>query len=188
MAPLVLFYRTIGLRDYLVTEALSGEDGIDDRHRENPRKLAQVFGEALRELHDLPQTDCPYPHRSVEMVEAAEANIEKRTWDTSLIPEPFETAVNQFHRGKHLLVDEVVLHGDYCLPNILLEDFQFSGFVDLANGGIGDRHFDLFWGLWTLEFNLKTTAHNATFLEAYGKGLVDEEKLDLCRLVSGFLD
>ncbi len=37
------------------------------------------------------------------------------------------------------------------------------GFIDLGNGGVGDRHIDLFWGAWTLFYNLKTDRHTERF-------------------------
>ena len=70
-----------------------------------------------------------------------------------------------------------MIHGDYCLPNLLLEDWRFSGFIDLGNAGIGDRHMDLFWGAWSLRFNLKTDAWCRRFLDAYGRDQIDPELL-----------
>ena len=78
---------------------------------------------------------------------------------------------------KHLLKCDVLLHGDYCLPNVMLDDWTFAGFIDLGNGGVGDRHIDLFWGIWSLEFNLKTNQYRERFLDAYGRDRVDEHML-----------
>ena len=77
----------------------------------------------------------------------------------------------------HLLKSDVLLHGDYCLPNIMLNNWQFSGFIDVGNGGRGDRHIDLFWGIWSLNFNLKTDRYRNRFLDAYGRDKVDEARL-----------
>ena len=79
----------------------------------------------------------------------------------------------------HLFQNDTLLHGDYCLPNIMLEDWKFSGFIDLGNGGVGDRHVDLFWGAWTLNFNLKTDQYRDRFFDAYGRDRVDEDMLRL---------
>ena len=76
-----------------------------------------------------------------------------------------------------LLKNEVLLHGDYCLPNVMLEDWRFSGFIDLDHGGIGDRHIDLFWGAWSLGFNLGTDRWRDRFLDAYGRDIINEELL-----------
>ena len=59
----------------------------------------------------------------------------------------------------------------------MLDNWNFSGFIDLGNGGVGERHVDLFWGAWTLNFNLGTDEYRARFLDAYGRDKIDEEKL-----------
>ena len=79
--------------------------------------------------------------------------------------------------GKHALKNEVLIHGDYCLPNIMLDNWRFSGFIDLGLGGVGDRHVDLFWGAWTLGFNLGTDKYRERFFDAYGRDKVDRELL-----------
>ena len=79
--------------------------------------------------------------------------------------------------SKGCLDESVLLHGDYCLPNIMLDDWTFSGFLDLGGGGRGDRHIDLYWALWTLWFNLKTTDFSALFLDYYGREQVDPARL-----------
>ena len=55
--------------------------------------------------------------------------------------------------------------------------WDFSAFIDVGNGGVGDRHVDLFWGAWTLSFNLHTDSYRDRFFDAYGRDRVDEEKL-----------
>ena len=39
--------------------------------------------------------------------------------------------------------EPVLSHGDFCLPNILIENNDISGFIDLGDCGIGDRWRDL---------------------------------------------
>ena len=77
------------------------------------------------------------------------------------------------------LSSRVLLHGDYCLPNILLDRWRFSAFIDLGAAGVGDRHIDLFWGAWTLAYNLGTNAYRDTFLSAYGREAINTELLDI---------
>ena len=81
-----------------------------------------------------------------------------------------------FDEGKCALRSDTLIHGDYCLPNIMLnDDFSLSGFIDLGAGGVSDRHIDLFWGAWTLGFNLGTDEYRSTFFDAYGRDRVDED-------------
>lgn len=68
-----------------------------------------------------------------------------------------------------------VIHGDFCLPNILLHRNRVSGFVDLGQVTVGDPWADYAWCLWSLEYNLKTNAYNQLLLDNIGITF-DEEK------------
>lgn len=76
-----------------------------------------------------------------------------------------------------MLKKEVLIHGDYCLPNIILNNRKFSGYIDLDCGGIGDRHIDVLWGIWTLNYNLGTIEYTNRFIDAYGRDMIEPEKL-----------
>ena len=78
--------------------------------------------------------------------------------------------------AKYLKTD-TLLHGDYCLPNIMLENWRFTGFIDLDSAGVGDKHVDIFWAIWSMQFNLKTDRYRQRFLDAYGRENFHEELL-----------
>ncbi|MEO3946388.1 aminoglycoside 3'-phosphotransferase [Gorillibacterium sp. CAU 1737] len=162
LAPQVLAYLSEGDHDYLVTEAIEGEDGTAPHHLAEPHKLASTFGESLRRLHSLPVAGCPYPDRSREL---AQEDMKKGV-DLSPLQELGYTPV-----------DSVVLHGDYCLPNLLMNHFTLQGFIDVGDGGIGDQHYDLYSGIWTLQYNLHTDAYRDHFLDAYGRDAISERGL-----------
>lgn len=84
-------------------------------------------------------------------------------------------------RTRGALSGDSLLHGDFCLPNILLRDWRFSGYIDVGGGGVGDRHIDLFWGIWSLAYNLHTDRFSGRFLDAYGRRDVEPDKLRLIR-------
>lgn len=146
------------------------------------------MGEFLKIIHTLPVKACPYKHRTAEMLLESQINIKRAYADRAIIPEDIGVAAGRLAEPSSFGRDEVVIHGDYCLPNIIMKDFHLQGFVDLGNGGIGDRHYDLFWGLWTLEFNLGTGKYGNHFLEAYGIDQVDPQRLELCMLLAGFTE
>ena len=37
----------------------------------------------------------------------------------------------------------MLTHGDFCLPNIFLKEWDFSGFLDLGRSGAGDKWTDI---------------------------------------------
>ena len=180
----VLSYCTEQGRDWLLTERVRGEDCTHAEYLQDPKRLCDLLAERLRSLHEIDCSDCPVQNRMDAYFATAEKNYRAGLFDLSYAKDYWkEPAAEELWeaivRERHLFQNDTLLHGDYCLPNIMLDDWQFSGFIDLGNGGVGDRHIDLFWGAWTLEFNLKTNQYRNRFLDAYGRDLVDEDKLRL---------
>ena len=171
-----------GENDIMLSRAVAGLDCTSDIYLAEPKRLCDLLAERLRMLHELDASDCPIKDRVGEYIAMGELNYAKGTYNTDHFPDSFgyrsgEEAYRVLQEDKHLLKNEVLIHGDYCLPNVMLDDWKFSGFIDLGAAGMGDRHIDLFWGRWTLEFNLHTDEYGDRFLDAYGRDKVDEEKL-----------
>lgn len=171
-------------KDWLLTTRVRGEDCTHAMYLENPKRLCDLLAERLRALHELDHSDCPVQNRMEAYLATAEKNYREGNYDTSLFPDNWgyasaEEAWAVVEKNRQLFRNDTLLHGDYCLPNVMLKDWEFSGFIDLGNGGVGDRHVDLFWGAWTLNFNLKTDAYRERFFDAYGRDRVEEDMLRL---------
>jgi kanamycin kinase len=178
--------------DYLLTEKVPGDDCTAAKYLDRPERLAATLGERLALLHETDfhdrqaHNDCPAPNHTGRYLFRAENNHLCRRYDMSLFPDNWGYASPEEARAvisakKHLLKTDTLLHGDYCLPNIILDNWRFSGFVDIDSGGIGDKHVDLFWGVWTLFHNLRTDKYRDRFLDAYGRDKIDE---DMFRLIA----
>lgn len=72
--------------------------------------------------------------------------------------------------------DLVFTHGDYCLPNILVDRGRLGGFIDWGYAGVGDRYRDLASCAWSVGHNLGEE-WIPSFFEAYGI-VIDQEKFD----------
>ena len=178
----VLYYGTSNGKDYLLTRRIPGEDGTDLRYLSDPERLCDTTASFLRRLHERDGRNCPVQDRIRTYTEAVMHGMERHHYEPDLFRDlwefdSYEEAKSAAEEGLSLLKREVILHGDYCLPNILLKDWEFSGFIDVGNGGIGDRHIDLLWGIWTLSYNLKTTAYTDRFMDAYGRDKIEPEIL-----------
>lgn len=187
LATEVLAYET-GDRDWLLTRRVWGEDCTHDMYLRQPERLCDILGQRLRMLHEMDFDGCPVPDRMESYRALAEQNYRTGSYDASHFPDNFgyasaEDAWAVISRDGHLLKSDTLIHGDYCLPNVMLDDWCFSGFIDLGNGGVGDRHIDLFWGVWSLGFNLKTDRFGDRFLDAYGRDKVESESL---RIVAAY--
>lgn len=169
-------------QDWLLTRRLPGEDCISQKYLDDPIRLCDTLAELLRRLHDENHDCCPVRDLTAQRLEIAQRNYHENHYDHSLFPDNwgFRSAVEAWatieRNGKFLKAD-TLLHGDYCLPNVLLDNWKFSGFIDVGGGGVGDRHFDLFWGIWTLFFNLKTNDYCDRYMDVYGRDLIDQDAL-----------
>ena len=104
-----------------------------------PEKLCIALAEGMKYLHSLPVDGVP---SSPQM---------------------------DFYNKDNDLNYDTFIHGDFCLPNIMLENYGFKMFIDMGLAGSGDRHIDVFWVLWSLWFNLKTDKYTDYFLDLYGR-------------------
>ena len=183
-----LIYYLSGEGDLMLTRAVSGEDCTHRAYLDEPKRLAALMGDRLRALHELDFSDCPVKDRTGEMISAAEKNYRTDNYSKEHFPDSFgyasgEEAYRALSERRHLLKNECLIHGDYCLPNIMLSDWNFSAFIDLGNAGTGDRHIDLFWGRWTIGFNLGLIGksdgekYSEYFFDSYGRDKIDDERL-----------
>ncbi len=180
LGPEVLAYEQ-GERDWLMTRALPGEDLLNEGYLADPKRVCDTAAQLLRQLHDIDCRDCP-ADRTASYIARAKENYRSGRYDASLFPDNwgYRSVEEAFHTVEQIapaLRSDVLIHGDYCLPNIMMDAWTFSGFIDLGSSGRGDRHIDLFWGIWSLGFNLKTDAYRERFLDAYGREKIQPELL-----------
>ena len=181
----VLSYQSAGERDLLLTARVAGEDCTHADYLADPERLCDTIAARLRELHELEHGDCPVKHTS-RYLNTVEQNYKNGAFDREFWNGNAEEAYKIVREHMHLFKTDTLLHGDYCLPNIMLDDWRFSGFIDLGNGGVGDRHVDIFWGAWTLNFNLKTDKYRERFLDAYGRDKINVEMLRVIAAAEAF--
>ena len=191
LGPEVLAYHT-GEKDWLLTRAVKGEDCTHPDYLADPNRLAETMAQMLWDLHHRDHSSCPIQDHTARCLSIARENYRAGRYDASLFPDNWGYASAEEAwavietNSKHLKTD-TLLHGDFCLPNIMLDAWKPSGFIDVGGGGVGDRHVDLFWGSWTLNFNLKTDKYCQRFLDAYGREHFEPEMLRTIAAVEVFL-
>lgn len=188
LTPKVLAYISAD-RDYLLTAGIPGTVAYESPWRDDPARLAALLGKALRAFHEsYDPAACPLHYDPQDMLARVEANYAAQNWEQSKLDwlggiAP-EDCYRRIREGIHRLQADVVLHGDWCLPNVLIEDWQVAGTLDLGMAGRGDRHYDLHWCIWSLDYNLHTRQWTDTFLDAYGREVIDPARLELCGLIT----
>lgn len=167
-------------RDYLVTAAARGQDLLHYLHA--PEKVCEVLADCLRELHSKAVNHVPLSAAYTHYMEAAAASPEDGYGHKWVLMDRYPIASTAEARSimqeyKDQLKADTLIHGDACLPNVILQDWRFSAFIDFDQAGLGDRHIDLYWALWSLRYNLKTEGYADRFLDRYGRENFDPKLL-----------
>lgn len=162
-APAVIDFGQEPTFDWILTDGLPGRNAIDPKITNDPAQIAGALGRGVRRFHSSAFNSCPFDARNDVVLPTLRSHMGPSQYDAleALRPES---------------EDVVVTHGDACLPNFLIEDWEVTGFVDLGDLGVADRWRDIAVALWSLDRNLGP-GWGDTFLRAYGVER-DERKLD----------
>ena len=167
-------------KDYLVTKSAIGEDLT--HYLDDPVKLCKLLANALRNLHSKPIDGIPVSSRYTRFIEAANGDINGGYYDEFVILDRYkinskEEAWQIMQENKHLIKKDTLIHGDPCLPNVIQKNGVFSSFIDFNMSGVGDKHIDIYWVIWSLNYNLKTDKYTDLFLDLYGRDNFSESML-----------
>lgn len=182
LAPEVIAYTSDGRYDFLLTAAAHGEDGTHNAYLSDPRRLCDLLAESMRALHESDTSGCPVPDRMADYFAFAEVQYVSGGFGNFHLPDRYkfpsaDAAWKSANERRHLLHSDVLIHGDFCLPNVIFSDWRLSAYIDVGNGGIGDRHVDLFWAAWSLGFNFHTDKYTDRFFDAYGRDAINTDAL-----------
>ena len=177
-------------KDYLLTRKAEGEVLTNCLNR--PIDVCKTLATGLLRLHSFPISDFPVTDKLDVYIQTAEENYRRGCFTKDyLLPwidfANRDEAWQVFQAHKHLLQPDVVVHGDYCLPNVLMKNGEFSGMIDLGQAGVANRHIDLYWALWSLCYNLGTDAYTKTFLDFYGNHQVNLDLLITIAAIETFV-
>ncbi|MFD8377114.1 APH(3'') family aminoglycoside O-phosphotransferase [Streptomyces sp. NPDC059679] len=175
----------------LVTSAVSGIPA-DQVSAGDLRVSWGRIADAVRRLHELPVSECPFRRGLDAMVAVASDVVARDAVNPEFLPvEQQHTPAAELltrvtrqvpRRREQEAADTVVCHGDLCLPNVILDPqtLDVSGFIDLGRLGLADRYADLALLLanaretWTDEEQAR--AADVAFAERYGIAL-DHDRL-----------
>ncbi len=185
-APIILYISKD--KDYLLSESLKGKNGVSNKYLSKPDRLSRTFGLSLKLLHEIDIANFTIKNKMSDLIFMANNSLFLQN-HLDLLSDYIgisyaETAKEEIMSSVGILNNDSIIHGDYCLPNIILDKWRFKGFVDFDEGGIGDRHYDIAWGLWSLAYNFKSSEYGQIFLDAYGRENIDKEALRVCGLLA----
>lgn len=155
--PAVLDAAATPGRHWLLMSAVAGQDLASASLP--PAQGVRIMATALRHLHSTPVARCPFDHTLELRIAAA-----RRALDAGLVDESdfdderqgrtAEDAFAELLATRPATHDLVVAHGDACLPNFMVDQGIFTGYIDCGRLGVSDRHQDLALAARSIERNL----------------------------------
>lgn len=188
--PEVLGYAAEDGREFLLLSAIPGIDTSSIELDMASQDVVQLLAQGLRMVHNVPIRDCPFDmtldieiprvERNVDLglVDVADFDAERAGGSPGAL---FQVLVATRPTSE----DWVFTHGDYCLPNILVEDGEITGFVDLGRAGVADRYKDIALAVRSIHRNCGE-AYMQPFLDAYGVRDSDAGKIEYYMLLDEF--
>ena len=122
-------------------------------------EVSRLLAKGLKMLWETKISDCPKKRTLLSML----AETEQKIKDGSLqgltpVHKEFSDFESVFAYLSQNIPQEdpVFSHGDYCLPNVFLDENGVCSFLDLGRAGISDRYEDIYMCLWSMRYNFVT--------------------------------
>lgn len=163
--PNVIAYEEDGGKSYLLMSKIGGVMSCDTYYLEHPEELLEALANGLKMLWEVDVRECPCTRDLDAVLKEARVRVENHLVDTENV-EPTTFGEGGFESPEHLLewlesnrpsFEPVLSHGDYCLPNVFLENGRVKGFIDLGNTAIGDKWNDIALCYRSLKHNFDGT-------------------------------
>ncbi len=147
---------------YTLMTRVKGKMLCDEEYLKDPSQLISLAAIGLKKLWAVDVSQCSLrTSRLEERLKEARWNVENGLVDMENV-EPETFGKDGFANPEELLIwleqnrpeeDIVLTHGDFCLPNIFIDQNEISGFIDLGKMGPADRWQDLAIVLRSLKHN-----------------------------------
>ena len=188
--PRVLKFDHDEQTDFLLLSEVPGTNAAElVGHLDKPQ-IVVLLSNGLKMVHGLSTEGCPFERSLDSVIQEADFNVKN-----GLVREDDfdqerkgKTANNLFRdllESRPSDEDLVFTHGDYCLPNVIINANEVTGFVDLHRAGVGDRYRDIALAVRSIKSNLGD-GYDRLFFEEYGLREVDQRKIEYYQLVDEF--
>jgi aminoglycoside 3'-phosphotransferase II len=186
--PKVLAQTEHGGRYWLLMGSVEGVD-LDHSTALTARQVISIAASALRLLHALNITTCPFDARLEAKLASATKLVElglvdEGDFDDSRADNSATDLLAETLASRPAMEDLVVTHGDATFSNLLSKHRRFTGFVDCGRLGVADRHQDLALMIRDIEHSYGGE-YVSSFLHSYGQA-ADPKLIEFYQLLDEF--
>ncbi len=146
---------------YLLTDRFKDRMLCDESLMAHPYQVAELLADGLNQLWAVDISDCPTRSWLTRRLRVAEDNVAQgRVIPEQVEPETFgpggfadPEALLRYLQENRPEETPTLVHGDYCLPNVLTDGSRVTGFIDLDWCGVADKWADIALAWRSLKHN-----------------------------------
>jgi len=188
--PEVLYYDKDEVNEFLLITEIKGINASDKSYETNLPYLMEQLALGIKTIHSLSVESCPFNKNLDVKIEDAKRRVENGLVDEEDFDEVRKglkatELIKELISKKPINEDLVFTHGDFCLPNIIIDKGKVSGFIDLGRAGVSDRYQDLALIIRSITSNFGKKCI-PFFLKEYGVKELDESKIFYYQLMDEF--
>lgn len=169
VAPRVIKYISTD-KDYLVTEKPNGDMAVNVYT--DFRSLARFMGNSLRQFHNINWIIADMTMQEREMLNSKTDAMKKYLSE----------------HEQDYVKNDVLIHGDFNPRNVFTSNGELTSVIDVADTCFGDRHYDIYFSMWTVELHFGIIGNEELvseceriFLDSYGRDKIDESRMEICK-------
>ena len=152
--------------------------------------IVRLLAAGLRMVHAVSIEECPFDMTLDGVIEEARHNVvnglvNEADFDDKRLGRSAAEVFEELLSKRPANEDLVFTHGDYCLPNVIVDEEKVTGFVDWGSAGVSDRYKDIALVVRSLKRNTREDLATS-FFEAYGISRPDAEKVEFYQLLDEF--
>jgi aminoglycoside phosphotransferase len=174
--PKPVFYQRNDNTEYLLTTEIKGKPTYQVEPSER-KKTVKILAKTLRKIHNLDVEECPFDRslsNKIVLIENKQLNADQK-YKLDFI--------------KNIKLDEnpVFTHGDYCLPNIIINGNRLSGVIDWDYAGLADPYVDFVLVTWSLKYNYGEIESKTKWIPLFFKEYeihVNQEKMKYYQILN----
>jgi len=190
--PSIYAFCSASAHTYLLTSEISGLMACDAAFAQDIPAVVHLLAEGLRHIHQVDITHCPFDQRLASEIASIQQRVAAGLVDTANFDDQHQgmSAAELFRilvASQPSTEDIVFTHGDYCLPNVLIDQphSRINGFIDWGRSGISDRYQDLVAAARSLTRNFGP-GWEPLLWEMYGLETLDTAKYQFYLLLDKF--
>lgn len=188
--PKIIFYEKTSDFEFLCLTELQGKTLEYYLDKFESEKIIKLYANALKMLHSLKIDNKALVQQLDLKISKAKYNLENNLVDfTELQPENQIYNLNElFDKLLNLKPtnDELVFtHGDYCFDNLIFDNDNLCGFIDIGSGGIADKYQDIALAVRNIKDDLGPEMVDI-FYKQYGLDNPNKDKIEFYTLLDEF--